>query len=148
MQKKKHSNLAIFRDFSDARPMPFTPYLQSRFVSIKINQFRISKTFNSCLACFAVRSQIQVLHTVTQLLEEYNYSTHRPGISNLWLCRIILKGLNCFFTILIFNKVSVMKYFEIISVKKVHKLVYIDLVAFKYIIPCKIIGRCKSNTCN
>ena len=43
--------------------MPFTPYLQSRFVSIKINEFRISKTFNSCLACLPVRSWIQVLYT-------------------------------------------------------------------------------------
>ena len=133
--------------------MPFTPYLQSRFVSIKINEFRISKTFNSCLACLPVRSWIQVLYTATQLLEEYNYSTHRPGISNLRLWRIILKGRNFFFyvpffTILIFGKVSVMGYFEIVSVKKVHKLVYIDLIAFKCIIPCKIIGRCKNNTCN
>ena len=36
----------------------------------------------------------------------YNYSTHRPGISNLWLL-----------------------YFEIVSVKKVRKFVCIDLVA-------------------
>ena len=98
-------------------------------------------------------SWIQVLYTATQLLEEYNYSTHRPGISNLRLWRIILKGRNFFFyvpffTILIFGKVSVMGYFEIVSVKKVHKLVYIDLIAFKCIIPCKIIGRCKNNTCN
>ena len=40
-KKKKISNLTIFQDFSDARPMPFFPYLQSRFVSIKINEFRI-----------------------------------------------------------------------------------------------------------
>ena len=83
--KKKISNLAIFQDFSDARPMPFSHHLQSRFVSIKINEFRISKTFNSCLACLPVRSWIQVLYTATQLLEEYNYFTHRPGISNLRL---------------------------------------------------------------
>ena len=151
--RKKKSNLAIFQDFSDARPMPFTRYLHSRFVSIKINEFRISKTFNSCLACLPVRSWIQVLYTATQLLEEYNYSTHRPGISNLRLWRIILKGRNFFFyvpffTILIFGKVSVMGYFEIVSVKKVHKLVYIDLIAFKCIIPCKTIGRCKNNTCD
>ena len=45
--KNKISNLAIFQDFTDARPMPFTPYLQSRFVSIKINEFRISKTLTA-----------------------------------------------------------------------------------------------------
>ena len=90
MQCKKVSNLAIFQDFTDARPMPSSPQLQSRFVSIEINQFRLSKTFNSCL--------------VVLLFEAgYNYSTHRPGISNLWLWRIILEGRNVFFYVLFFT---------------------------------------------
>ena len=88
-KKKKISNLIIFQDFSDARPMPFTPYLQSRFVSIKINEFRISKTFNSCLACLPVRSWIQLLYPPSWNLQFMALQGHLKEAKCFLWCSIL-----------------------------------------------------------
>ena len=87
--KKKISNLAIFQDFSDARPISFSPYLQSRFVSIKINEFRILKTFNSCLACLPVRSWIQLLYQTSWNLQFMALQGHLKEAKCFLWCSIL-----------------------------------------------------------
>ena len=87
--KRKISNLAIFQDFTDARPMPSSPKLQSRFVSIEINQFRLSKTFNSRVACFVVRSWIQLPYPPSRNLQFMTLQDHLRG-AKCFLLRSIL----------------------------------------------------------
>ena len=61
----------------------------SRFVSIKINQFRLSKTFNSRVACFVVRSWIQLPYPPSRNLQFMTLEDHLKG-AKCFLLRTIL----------------------------------------------------------